>query len=299
MNSFNEIIYETRLEEISILESYLMNSNVDESVTDTVKNVIKKLFQAIVRMFKKISRDIQNIFKGSRLSKVDNLDLDKKSQYTFGDIVDAFIKENKIDIDRDSVKKYINSHTEFVPLFGGIKVDEVLNILNKISDAELYSLNDKDYKEKVCKKFFPEAEGPEDIHKLYNFIAKDNCTGKDGFIIYNRILGKIILFDRTKPDVMSKSESINYMKELKNSSNKLHNMYKVMTPYFTKMADELKATGDPENMSKLIFDNYGLLLDMMSIFNYLVSKTAVRINKTLDMYDIIDKAVADKNKGGK
>lgn len=159
-------IYETRMFELDILESYTNMENINESIGSAISSIIKKIFGTIVKVIKGIFGALGRLFglgKGgdggstsSKASKLENSETKKNFESTIDaaeidKIVETIADENFLEDDRTTGIKYLKnvlSHPR--PVYD--KFDKLLDCFN---DSEIYNITDEKYKEKILKKMCP------------------------------------------------------------------------------------------------------------------------------------------------
>lgn len=158
-------IYETRMFELDILESYTNMENINESIGEAISLIIKKIFGTIVKVIKGIFSAIGKLFglggdgggsTSSKASKLENSKTKEDFEPTIDDaeitkIVENIADEKFLEEDRAIGSKYLKTLLSH-PRPSYDKFDKLLDCFN---DSEIYDIADEKYKEKILKKMCP------------------------------------------------------------------------------------------------------------------------------------------------
>lgn len=158
-------IYETRMFELDILESYTNMENINESIGGAISSIIKKIFGTIIKVIKGFFRAIGRLFglgEGSAESNMSKLDESKtKKDYKLDinmedidDIIKNIANDNLLEEDKEEGIKLLQSllsHPK--PTYSKFN-----KILEALQNPEFYDINSEDYCKKATKMLLPDLD---------------------------------------------------------------------------------------------------------------------------------------------
>lgn len=293
MTDYYSILFESKMFELSVLESVYEFETIDEGETvEKIESILKNVFGSILKAFKKFFDDLHDMFTRAdyrhyrfKKSNFSYNGLPNKLNSSIVEYNKKFASLNFDESDQKEALKLLNTITLHpMPNVKNFKI-----FVKALGSKSMYDLNNKDFKENTLKALFPDVK-----IKLYG----------------NRIDAKLVnlcLFYRGGTGLLD-SEYANEMLDIldemskinKHVSVKVYNAYRDCTTGVKKFKDVIDAPG--QYLRKLItikqyvYDNLEFVVELCKVLKPIMKDLNEYMEHTMRLNELWDKSLNNKKK---
>ena len=293
MSDYYSILFESKMFELSVLESIYEFETIDEGETaEKIESILKNVFGSILKAFKKFFDDLHDMFTRAdyrhyRFKKSNFLynGLPNKLNRSIVEYNKKFASLNFDESDQKEALKLLNTITLHpMPNVKNFKI-----FVKALGSKSMYDLNNKDFKENTLKALFPDVK-----IKLYG----------------NRIDVKLVnlcLFYRGGTgllDTKYANEMLDILDEMskinKHVSVEVYNAYRDCTTGVKKFKDVIDAPG--QYLRKLItikqyvYDNLEFVVELCKVLKPIMKDLNEYMEHTMRLNELWDKSLNNKKK---
>ena len=274
MDNMYALLYEYKMEELYILESYILEP-VNEGATELVVNAIKLIFGTMFKMVKSVFDAIGSMFnmssgggsgcktklKNSKINtnakiEVNNADVDRAIKDFVDDVEE--LEGAKMNELRSTLKILLSSFTPNIDRFG--------TLYDKLIGSEVIcDLKADDYVKKVTNTLFPNGD------------IKYNQTATGVYTIDPESIGKY-LYESKKPNsFMSANDAIKFTDKFKNLEKNFNIFKGRLARSYNELQRELNIKykdASPEELNKIktkVFQNSSFINGLLIILTDMIT----------------------------
>ena len=288
--NLNEIIFESKMEELSILENHL--TTIDESaLSDTIKKTVKNLFKTIVKMIRSILNKINNVLDknykfryrvagGHRFST-------KEAEDYIDKVILSIIKSTNSKDRNSDMKAHAYAYGAYTVLFYKPDFDKFIKIIDTVtSNDKIYDLSVPGYKKTVMDLLFPNAPV-----KMSDF---ENKTNFNKFVDY-------FYTELPNDNIMSKNEAEEIKTKLKSYVDRGEDVPTLLSKKFIDLKNELDKRSDKDSdevhvLQKNLSDNIKFLYNILFTIQDFSDLCAIYATAVISLYNAIEKGELKKSK---
>ena len=293
MSDYYSILFESKMFELSVLESIYEFETIDEGETaEKIESILKNVFGSILKAFKKFFDDLHDMFTRAdyrhyrfKKSNFSYNGLPNKLNRSIVEYNKKFASLNFDESDQKEALKLLNTITLHpMPNVKNFKI-----FVKALGSKSMYDLNNKDFKENTLKALFPDVK-----IKLYG----------------NRIDVKLVnlcLFYRGGTgllDTKYANEMLDILDEMskinKHVSVEVYNAYRDCTTGVKKFKDVIDAPG--QYLRKLItikqyvYDNLEFVVELCKVLKPIMKDLNEYMEHTMRLNELWDKSLNNKKK---
>lgn len=288
--NLNEIIFESKMEELSILENHL--TTIDESaLSDTIKKTVQNLFKTIVKMIRSLLNKINNVLDKNykfRYRVAGGHRFSTREAEAYIDKVIISILKNTNSEDRNPyMKSYAYEFGSYTVLFYKPDFDKFIKIIDTVtSNDKIYDLSAPGYKKTVMDLLFPNAPV-----KMSDF---ENKTNFNKFVDY-------FYTELPNDNIMSKNEAEQIKTKLKDYVGKGKDVPALLSKKFIDLKNELDKRSDKDSdevhvIQKNLSGNVKFLYNILFTIQDFSDLCAIYTTAVISLYDAIEKGELKKSK---
>lgn len=291
MDNMYLLLYESKMEELAILESYV---NVNEGIVGGIANVIQAIFRTIFKLIAGFFSAIGNLLGLDGAGSTSRLGSSKYNDYKikFNDgEVEKYIEDgfDKImaktgytytEEEAKTLKEAMKTHIQIKkPLF-----DRFIHTRNALLNNSIYDFKNKEYINNTIKTLFPGS----DIKPV---------SESDTVKIDKKVIIDYFCESRANRELVSERDAEEFKKKFKNFNKNLEKAKSNLTKSYNEIKKESSelASGDAESkkksaeLTKLLYKNAGFLQTMIVELTGIFSYSILVVNSTLHVYKMYKK----------